>query len=288
MSLTVGNFVSFANAETLMAELAAAINAAKTFSWADVAFGGRNLLGVLNVSTVSQAAAALKTKSDAKDYSGLRLGDYLDITSSYGEYGTLTVRYEIASMGQYHWFWSGSESVYDLGNIVFLATVAPFSRRIGTSTAQKGYFTSPMNTFLTGTVAPALENALGVTLKRPVLYQNYNDATYDSPDWYTDPNNWDDDDSEQYASPKVYLPSIREFFGTAEHGCPYMDNSHQFPLFTVRPNLIPVKNTSGVYTWSWSRTPSLYPGDFCSISGSGDSISNYANGTFGVRPAFCL
>lgn len=252
--------------------------------WASVAgFSGRNLVDVLGVSSVSAAAQALKAKSDAKDYSGLRLGDYLEFAVTYGEYGSITAKYEIAAMGQYHWFYNGSSEEWDLGSITFVASKILFSRQIGTSTDQRQYFTSPMNTLLTGTIAPAIEGVLGVTLKRPVFVQHYNNNTYESPSWTRDENNVAN------CSPKVYLPSSREFAGEAGWACAYWDNSRQFPLFANVPRKIPAKNQSDSFAWEWTRSPSVYPGHFCLVDGnglSGDYHANFSAG--GVRPTFNL
>jgi hypothetical protein len=252
--------------------------------WASVAgLSGRNLLDVLNVSSVSAAAQALKAKSDAKNYSGLRLGDYLEITATYGEYGSITAKYEIAAMGQYHWFYNGSSEEWDLGSITFVASKILFSRQIGTSTDQRQYFTSPMNTLLTGTIAPAIEGVLGVTLKRPVFVQHYNNNTYESPSWTRD------EDNVANCSPKVYLPSSREFAGEAGWACAYWDNSRQFPLFVNVPGKIPAKNQSDSFAWEWTRSPSVSPGYFCHVNTGGHAGDNNANNSAGgVRPAFNL
>lgn len=258
--------------------------------WASVAgLSGRNLLSVLNVSSVSAAAQALKAKSDAKNYSGLRLGDYLEITATYGEYGSITAKYEIAAMGQYHWFYNGSSVEWDLGSITFLASRILFTRQIGTSSAQVMYFTSPMNTFLSGTVATAIEAALGTTLKRAVLYQNYNDGTYADPNWCADPNDWEADNNEVLSSPKVFLPSQREFSGEAGFSAPRWDNSRQFPLLANVSGKVPAKNLSGSFSWEWTRSPSVYPGSFCYVNTVGCAHSlDAGNSAGGVRPAFNL
>jgi len=267
------------------------VNAAAGGSdWASVAgLAGRNLVTVLGVSSVSAAAQALKTKSDNKDYSGLRLGDYLEITATYGEYGSITAKYEIAAMGQYHWFYNGSSVEWDLGSITFLASRILFTRQIGTSAAQRMYFTSPMNTFLSSTVATALEAVLGVTLKRAILYQQYNDNTYADPGWRTDPDDWGVDDNEALASPKVFLPSQRELSGEAGFSAPHLDNSHQFPLLANVPEKTPAKNLAGSFSWEWTRSPSVYPGGFCTVdTGGRASGSTAGDSAGGVRPAFNL
>lgn len=284
----MGNFMSYGNAETIMSEIGQKIAAAKTVSWGDIAFGGRNLISVLGATTAQQAAAALKAKSDARDYSGLRLGDWLEFAAPYGEYGTLTARYVIASMGQYHWFWDGTAVAWDLGCITFLSERFLFNRQIAAATTQRMYFTSPMNTFLDQTVAPAMESALGVTLKRPVLHQQYNNYDFATPSWLTDPDGWGGASSERYASPKVYLPSMRELSGSPEWGCPYLDNSRQFPLLAAVPSLAPAKNSADAYSWEWTRTPSAVPGDFCGVVGGGRADSRGAPSAGGCRPVFNL
>ena len=253
-------------------------NQLASYDWASVAgFSGRNLVDVLGVSSVSAAAQALKAKSDAKDYSGLRLGDYLEFAVTYGEYGSITAKYEIAAMGQYHCFYNGSSEEWDLGSITFVASKILFSMKTG----KRQYFTGPINTFLTGTIAPAIEGVLGVTLKRPVLVQYYNSNAYKSPSWALDEGN--------DANPKVYLPSSREFAGEAGWACAYGDNSHQFPLFVNVPGKIPAKNQSDSFALEWTRSPSVNPGYFCIVNAYGDSNGNSSiSSAGGVRPAFNL
>ena len=265
-------------------------SAAGGSDWASMAgLAGRNLVTVLGVSSVSAAAQALKTKSDNKDYSGLRLGDYLEITATYGEYGSITAKYEIASMGHYHWLYAGTAGgTYDMGNITFVASKVLFKRQIGTSASQLAYFSSPMNTFLTTTVATALEAALGTTLKRPVLWQSYNDGTASDPDWQEDAydHNFDTDEIADIA-PKVYLPSIRELIGEKGRGFEYIENSRQFPLFVNVPGKIPPRKADA--TLEWTRTPSVYPGIFCGVYTYGYAgIYGAGNSAGGVRPAFNL
>ena len=251
------NFVSAEN----MTEIAKTIKtyADKSDDLHNILSGGRDLRTVLGVSTLAQAGAKLKQLSDKHDYALLKLGDWLDVPLNYGS-GSVTCRYEIAAFDQYHWFWTGaSGGTYGLGSITFLCTVIPLTRQIGTSVSQLVYFGSPMDTFLRGLESP-LESALGAQLKQPVLYQQYNEGTYTDPSWYTDPDDYEND-CNTFAR-KVFMPSARELTGEYVLGCNYGDNSHQFPLLALAPGKIPGKNTSGAYTYEWTRTPSRNPGRF--------------------------
>lgn len=279
---------------TAKSSLVAAVNEAESHTdWATAAgFKGRNLLTVLGAETVAQAAAALKAKSDAKDYSGLRLGDWLEFTATYGEHGSVKAKWEIVAMGHYHRFYNGSTIVDRIGNIVMMPEKILFTRQIGENTSQKKYFSSPMNTFLAGTVAPAIESVLGVTLKRPYMVHFYNKGTYDSPDWWLDSSN--DSTNHDYSDPsyfsqKVFLPSNREINGENGFGCEHWDSSVQFPLFTNAPEKRIARNASGQNSNNeWCRTPSRHPGHFCHVNNDGHSSYHTADGLDGVRPAFCL
>ena len=146
-----------------------------------------------------------------------------------------------------------------------------------------------MNTFLSGTVATAIEAALGTTLKRAALYQQYNDNTNADPSWCADPNNWDADNNEALASPKVFLPSQRELSGEAGFSAPHWDNSHQFPLLANVPGKTSAKNLAGSFAWEWTRSPSVSPGLFCALSADGYAgIYGASYSAGGVRPAFNL
>lgn len=279
---------------TAKSSLVAAVNEVESHTdWATVAgFKGRNLLTVLGAETVAQAAAALKAKSDAKDYSGLRLGDWLEFTATYGEHGSVKAKWEIVAMGHYHRFYNGSSVIDRIGNIVMMPEKILFTRQIGENTSQKKYFSSPMNTFLAGTVAPAIESVLGVTLKRPYMVHFYNKGTYDSPDWWLDSSNDSmnhDYSDPSYFSQKVFLPSNREVNGENGFGCEHLDSSVQFPLFANAPEKRVARNASGQDSNNeWCRTPSRHLGCFCGVGNSGISYDYTADGLNGVRPTFCL
>lgn len=244
---------------------------------------GRNLLDVLGVATVAQAGAALKAKSDAKDYTGLMLGDYLDITSDYGEtFGNLTVRYEIVGMNHYDAFVDGENIVYGKGNITFLATRCVCQRKMNTD-SKKTYDGSEMKNWLNGSVYTNLKIALGVSEFKHILnYQQFNDGSYDAPDWITE------DDESNIMSDYVYLPSIRELFGSSESGSPNGDNAKQFAIMSLVPSKACMKLLNGNQTWGRTRTPSRKPAFFCGVNNMGFSYDSSYNIETGVRPVFNL
>lgn len=252
---------------------------------------GRNLLDVLGVATVAQAGAALKAKSDAKDYTGLMLGDYLDITSDY-EGVSHTVRYEIVAFGHYHMFYNGSDIEYGLGNITFLAKTVVYEKRINptySSTSERQYSNSELRGILNGSIYNSLKSALGVDFKRILQYQQFNDGTSNSPDWQTDAGYDGDDIYYDKQAEYIYLPSSREILGEKGWGCEHWDNSHQFTALALDNGRIPCKNEAGNYKWFWNRTPSQIPGYFCYVDYYGYAYNVHANFTYGgVRPAFNL
>ena len=250
---------------------------------------GRNLLDVLGVSTVAQAGAALKAKSDAKDYTGLMLGDYLDITSDYGEtFGNLTVRYEIVGMNHYDAFVDGEDIVYSKGNITFLATRCVCKRNMN-QTSIKQYSVSSMKNWLNGVVYNNLKTALGLgEFKRILNIQQFNNGTYDVPDWCDDNDYNGLKDWVTAGIDYVYLPSIRELIGSHESGSDFADNSKQFAIMSLVPSKACMKLLNGNQFIGWTRTPSRYPSYFCGVYRNGDSHNNGYNVAIGVRPAFNL
>lgn len=250
---------------------------------------GRNLLDVLGVSTVAQAGAALKAKSDAKDYTGLMLGDYLDITSDYGEtFGNLTVRYEIVGMNHYDAFVDGEYIISGKGNITFFATRCVCKRSIN-QTSIKEYSVSSMKNWLNGVVYNNLKTALGVgEFKRILNFQQFNNGTYDVPDWCDDNDYNGLKDWRAAGSDYVYLPSIRELFGSHELGRDCIDNSKQFAIMSLVPSKACMKLLDGNQFIGWTRTPSRYPSNFCYVGNHGHSDNTSYNVAFGVRPAFNL
>lgn len=231
---------------------------------------GRDLVQVLGKTSLKEAMQELKKKSDAKDYSGLCLGDYIEFDAEYGDLGNKHVRYEIVSFGHYGYIENGN-STLKCGQIVFMAADTIGNKAIGAS-GQKQYFGSPMDTFL-ASCEPAVEAALGIELKIPDLYQQYNDGSYDEEDWC-------DDDSGYYER-KLFLPSIIELTGSIGYGGKYQ-NVGQFELMAMCPSKI---TASAV---EWTRTPSCAPGHFCAVGSYGDSYGSYANVSHGVRPVFIV
>lgn len=252
---------------------------------------GRNLLDVLGVATVAQAGAALKSKSDAKDYTGLMLGDYLDITSNY-EGVSHTVRYEIVAFGHYHTFYNGIDIEYGLGNITFLAKTIVYEKRINptySSTSERQYSNSELRGILNGSIYNSLKSALGVDFKRILQWQYFNDGTYNSPDWMKDAGYDGDDTYFDKQAEYVYLPSSREILGEKGWGCEYWDNSHQFTALALDSGKIPCKDEAENYQWFWNRTPSQNPGCFCCVDYVGFGTKWQASiSDGGVRPAFNL
>lgn len=247
---------------------------------------GRDLRGVLGYSTVKQAAAELKRRADAKNYKGLLLGDYLDITSEYE--GTFyTVRYEIVAFNHYNAFYNGNNLVYGLGSITFCARDIVYKRRFnaGIAVEDARYSTSEMRNALNGSVYTSLKNALGVELKKISIQQWYNRGSNQNPDMWPD--------YEMDYGDYVYLPSSREILGEKGYGSLY-DNSHQFTAFALSAGKIPAKDNTGKYCDYFLRTPAIKNpfesycvGSVCTIepSGKGDWYDPFAE-QYGVRPVF--
>jgi hypothetical protein len=134
-----------------------------------LASGGRNLLEVFGVATVAGAVEALHQKTNADgvpDFSGLRIGDYLDLPSLNDGSTTYTwneayknLRVVISGFNTYKHMGSTENAK---NHIVFTFENCPLSKRMNaTNTNTGGYAASGMRTCLEGGFLAGLVEALG-------------------------------------------------------------------------------------------------------------------------------
>src|SRR5574344_2577637 len=188
-------------------------------------YTGRDLVEVFGVSTAVQAFAKLKEKSDAGDFSGLGIGDYINIPSIVIGGNTISyndtyqnLRAEIVAFDQY--YRNGDTDITD-HHIIMQMKNCPLAHRMNASNDNTGgWASSELKTYLSNTVAGAIENAIGISLKtiRRIL------STHGSWDWLAE---------------KCFLPSEVECIGTKAWSDNYgytVGNCRQWAMFQLRPD----------------------------------------------------
>lgn len=188
-------------------------------------YTGRNLVEVFGVSTAVQAFAKLKEKSDAGDFSGLGIGDYINIPSIVIGGNTISyndtyqnLRAEIVAFDQY--YRNGDTDITD-HHIIMQMKNCPLTHRMNASDNNTGgWASSELKTYLSNTVAGAIEDAIGISLKtiRRIL------STHDSWAWLAE---------------KCFLPSEVECIGTKAWSDNYgytVGNCRQWAMFQLRPD----------------------------------------------------
>ena len=242
---------------------------------------GRNLLTVLGVSTIAAAMAELSRRCNGKgkpDFSGLLIGDYLDLPKLTVNGTTYTwnnsyqnLRIVISGFNQYKGV-GDTESTKN--HILWTFRNVVLQRQINTSdTNTGGYPASALKTFLDGAFALGLGSALGssdylYTIRRAISKKG-------STDW---------------TSETVFLPTEVEVFGVSTYGDDQVawNTNVQFPIFR-NSAFYRIKKYNGSRAWWWEGTPSASNAThFCDVYGTGDSIDdNASNSDGGVAPAFC-
>lgn len=242
------------------------------------AIDGRNLLEVLDVQTVAAAMAELHRRCEKGDFSGLMIGDYIDLPQMTvnGTVYTFNASYQnlrIVISGFNHYKGCG-DTENTKNHILWTFRNVVLQRQMNdTDTNVGGYPASTMKTFLDGYFAAGLGSALGsseylYTVRRAI-------STKGSTAWggYT-----------------VFLPTEVEVFGIATYGDDQngWNTNIQFPIY-AGSSFYRCKKYNGSRAWWWEGTPSSASSThFCSVvsHGHGGHIAaSYGGG--GVAPAFC-
>ena len=240
-------------------------------------YTGRNLVEVFGVSTAVQAFAKLKEKSDAGDFSGLGIGDYINIPSIVIGENTIyyndtyqNLRAEIVAFDQY--YRNGDTDITD-HHIIMQMKNCPLTHRINASDDNTGgWESSELKTYLSNTVAGAIEDAIGISLKtiRRIF------STHGSWTWLAE---------------KCFLPSEVECIGTKAWSDNYgytVGNYRQWAMFQLRPDRL-IKFYNGVRQWWWTCSDSTSISTaFVYVGGNGDVNAGYASDGNGVPFAFAI
>ena len=242
---------------------------------------GRNLLTVLGVTTVAEAMEVLHERCNGEgvaDFSGLMIGDYLDLPSLTVDGTTYTwnATYQnlrIVISGFNHYIHCG-DTENTKNHILWTFKNVVLQRQMNSSdTNTGGYNASAMKTYLDGVFALGLGSALGssdylYTISRAISRKG----------------------STEWARNTVFLPTEVEVFGVATYGDDQNEwnTNIQYPIYRDS-SYYRCKKYNGSRAWWWEATPyasnSAY---FCYVGYNGNSSdSGASDSNGGVAPAFC-
>ena len=243
---------------------------------------GRNLLTVLGVTTVAEAMEVLHERCNGEgvaDFSGLMIGDYLDLPSLTVDGTTYTwnATYQnlrIVISGFNHYIHCG-DTENTKNHILWTFKNVVLQRQINSSdTNTGGYNASAMKTYLDGVFALGLGSALGssdylYTISRAISRKG----------------------STEWVRNTVFLPTEVEVFGVATYGDDQnaWNTNIQYPIYRDS-SYYRCKKYNGSRAWWWEATPNASNSTyFCSVSTDGTSGYNSAsNSGGGVAPAFLI
>ena len=242
---------------------------------------GRNLLTVLGVTTVAEAMEVLHERCNGEgvaDFSGLMIGDYLDLPSLTVDGTTYTwnATYQnlrIVISGFNHYIHCG-DTENTKNHILWTFKNVVLQRQMNSSdTNTGGYNASAMKTYLDGVFALGLGSALGssdylYTISRAISRKG----------------------STEWVRNTVFLPTEVEVFGVATYGDDQnaWNTNIQYPIYRDS-SYYRCKKYNGSRAWWWEATPNASNStSFCNVSRNGYSNNNYASHSDGgVAPAFC-
>ena len=242
---------------------------------------GRNLLTVLGVTTVAEAMEVLHERCNGEgvaDFSGLMIGDYLDLPSLTVDGTTYTwnATYQnlrIVISGFNHYIHCGNTE-NTKNHILWTFKNVVLQRQINSSdTNTGGYNASAMKTYLDGVFALGLGSALGssdylYTISRAISRKG----------------------STEWVRNTVFLPTEVEVFGVATYGDDQnaWNTNIQYPIYRDS-SYYRCKKYNGSRAWWWEATPNASNStNFCFVGGNGHSVGyNASLSDGGVAPAFC-
>lgn len=237
---------------------------------------GRNLVTVLGAANAAAAFAALRTRADAGNFNGLRLGDYIDVPSMTIDGSAIS-----NSNQRLRFIIAGFDTYLDIGDtptsshhIVMIAKNCVLQKTMNsTATNTGGYAASELKAYLNDQVKTGLVNAIGIT---PKTVHRLLDTK----------GNW------AWLAETVFLPTEVEVFG---HQAWNNDKGYssgtsvQWPLFSEFPQMR-IANWNGSRWWWWEASPRTDdPAPFCGCSRDGYAGCISAdNSDLGVRFAFLI
>lgn len=237
---------------------------------------GRDLVTILDTANVPAAFTELRTRSDAGNFKGLRLGDCIDVPSMTIDGSVISnsnqrLRFEIAGFDTYL---NVGDAPVSSHHILMISKNCVFQKAMNsTATNAGGYAASKLCAYLNNQVKTGLVNAIGIT---PKTVHRLLD-TKDNFGWLAE---------------TVFIPSEVEVFGHQawSNNKGYSTGSSvQWPLFSKFPQKR-IANRNGSRWWWWEA--STYTDDsarFCDCDPEGDAdYGSAGNSDGGVRFAFLV
>lgn len=246
---------------------------------------GRNLLDVFGKTTVAEVMEILHNKCNGEgkaDFSGLMIGDYLDLPSLTvgGTTYTWNADYQnlrIVISGFNHYIYCGHPNENKKNHILWTFRNVVLQKRMNaTDTNAGGYGTSELKKYLDEVFEAGLGNALGssgylYTIMRAISKKG---AT-------------------EFVTNTVFLPTEVEVFGVPTYGDDQFtwNTNIQYPIYRDS-SFYRVKTYNGVRVWWWEGTPvasgSAGSSSFCGVGSYGGGYPATARHDYGgVAPAFC-
>ena len=243
---------------------------------------GRNLLDVFGKNTVAEVMEILHNKCNGEgkaDFSGLMIGDYLDLPSLTvgGTTYTWNADYQnlrIVISGFNHYIYCGDNNWNKKNHILWTFRNIVLQKRMNaTYTNAGGYGASELKKYLDEVFEAGLGNALGssgylYTIMRAISKKG----------------------STSFVTDTVFLPTEVEVFGVPTYGDDQIawNTNIQYPIYRDS-SFYRVKTYNGVRDWWWEGTPAASDSThFCSVRNAGNGLSDLAYyDSGGVAPAFC-
>ena len=237
---------------------------------------GRDLIAVLGVANAAAAFAALRTRADAGNFNGLRLGDYIDVPSMTIDGSAISnsnqrLRFEIAGFDTYL---NVGDTPVTSHHILMISKNCVLQKAMNSTTTNAGgYAASELKAYLNDQVKTGLVNAIGITPK--TVHRLH----------YTK-DNW------AWLAETVFIPSEVEVFGHQawSNNRGYSSGtSVQWPLFSEFPQKR-IANWNGSRWWWWEASPRTDDSaSFCSCDRNGNAYYGTAdNSGDGIRFAFLV
>jgi len=245
----------------------------------------RNLLDVFQVNTIAEAMAEIRRRcnnngeidnSKVPDFSGIRIGDYIDLPSL--DDGTTVYTWNadyknlrIVVSGFNHYKNAGDTENTE-NHILFTFRNCITTKRINsTDTNTGGFVASELRTYLEGVFALGLKQAIG-------------DYLYPVRRLLSTKGNWG------WTTDTVFLPTEREVWGCPSWGETDRDGGTpgQYPIFFF--TVYKGKRYNGSRQWYWTASPvASSSSTFCNVTNIIYATATAtASSSGGVAPAFCV
>ena len=237
---------------------------------------GRDLVAVLGVANFAAAFAALRTRADAGNFNGLRLGDYIDVSSMTIDGSAISnsnqrLRFEIAGFDTYL---NVGDTPITSHHILMISKNCVLQKAMNsTATNAGGYAACELCAYLNNQVKTGLVNAIGITPK--TVHRLL--GTKDSWAWLAE---------------TVFIPTEIEVIGHQawSNNKGYSSGtSVQWPLFSEFPQRR-IANWNGARRWWWEASSGTdNSASFCCCVGDGGAFYVSADNSNGaVRFAFLV